>query len=157
MTDSLIPHQELVPYFDTILIPSNWRRAGRVLCIPGSNNVNYAGPAALALTDDLLALCTPEGAIVKVTLWSIEEVRIVRFEGIILELPTSYGIALGTPRDNFGIEVIFNRGAQVKGRIKFMTIYADVANDWQQQIEEAAFKHQSAGVKRMLSNPPASE
>jgi hypothetical protein len=84
-----------------LLVPPDWQSASRVLCIPGSMVSGYEGWATMVLTPDALAVITPAGVEEAVPLDGIEDVSVRKFEGILIERPTSIGTVLS--RDRSGV------------------------------------------------------
>lgn len=126
---------KLVPYGDgRVSIPHDWQRAGRVLCISGSVASGYTGWAAIALTPDVLILATPMGIEEIVPLWGIEDVSVVKFEGILIERQTSVGRILSPLPYPYGVEIVYSLETRLRMRMRVATMSANTAHDWAREI-----------------------
>jgi hypothetical protein len=125
----------LVPYSEgRLLVPHDWQRVGRVFCIAGSVGSGYTGWAALALTPDALALCTPNGVEEIVPLWGIEDVSVVKMDGVLIERETSVGTMLSPLPYPHGIEIIYSLETRLRNRLRVVTLFANVAQEWVMEI-----------------------
>lgn len=145
---------KLVPYQQNILIPHDTKLVAPVYCFPGSNAANFEGAAALTLTPDAVVLCTKDGVIEHASFWAIEDVQVARFEGILIERQTSIGSIVTPPPDNYGVEIAYRTEMRLKGRLKVMTFFANIANQWANEIRTAAFAAQTQQMRLMTIKPP---
>jgi hypothetical protein len=110
--------------------PPDWESAGRVLCIPGSTVSGYVGWATLALTPEALVLATPMGIEETVILWGIEDVSVIKFEGVIIQCATSVGPIYAPLPYPHGIEVIYSLETRIRLRLRLVTLAANAAYTW---------------------------
>lgn len=142
---------KLVPYADRrLLVPQDWQRAGRVFCIPGAVASGYTGWAALALTPEALVICTPEGIEEIVPLWGIEDVSVVKFDGVLIERDTSVGTMLSPLPYPHGIEVVYTLGNRLRQRMGVVTLFANVAHEWAMEIRRTARDAQIGGMSSLF-------
>ena len=135
----------LIAYQGGWLIPHDWKHAGAGVCIPGSIN-NFQGAAALVITPNSLAVCAKHGIVAAISLRSIKDVNVKRFDGVIMEQETSVGTVLAPPAGGgYGIEVLYSLDLYLQGKWKFMVFHANRAHEWESIIREAAFNAQLPG------------
>ena len=139
----------LVPYRSGILVPHDWQQAGILNVLPGSI-AGYEGLAALSITPAALVVSSSEGLVAAISLWSIEDVNVKPFDGIVMEQNTSVGLVLAPPPGGgYGIEIAYSLDMRLKGRWKLMTFFANEAHNWESRIREAAFKAQTDTMQIM--------
>jgi hypothetical protein len=123
----------LVPYHNNnALIPEDSKVAALVVAFASTGNVNYSGPAVLAITAlNTVALCGPDGILQEVHFEEIHDVTVVDFRGITIERPMSDGKTRRIqPTDAFGIEITYQPPGQMRRRLKAMTFFRDIAEAW---------------------------
>jgi hypothetical protein len=126
----------LTVYANGYLTPTNYRWVSLVAGTPGSTAVQGNMPAAMALTDDELLLCGEQGPFFAIPLIAIQDVAIVKFDGLTLSINTSAGIVRAVPRHNFGLEITYESISSIK-RLRVLTLFADCANEWIEAIGAA--------------------
>lgn len=140
---------ELVPHAmqgTSLMLPSDWKEVAPVLSISGSVRSGYQGWVALTITPDVLALITPEGIEEIIPLWSIEDVSVVKFDGILIERATSIGRILSPLPYPHGIEVIFSMETRLKLRLRLVTMVANHTHALANDIRRAAYAAQTGDL-----------
>ncbi len=130
---------KLVPLSEHELqVPQDWTSAGLVLCIPGSTVTGFEGWGALSITPDALVLVSPMGVEEAVPLWGVEDVSVVKFEGVIIERNTSVGKMRSPLPYPHGIEVVYSLECRLKHRLRVVTVTGNAAHTWAVDIRRAA-------------------
>jgi hypothetical protein len=126
----------LTVYTNGYLTPKDFRCVGLIAGTPGSTAVEGNMPAAMVLTDKELVLCRENGPYFALPLIAIHDVQVVRFDGLTLTVTTSAGQVRVVPRANFGLEITYE-SISSKKRLSILTLYADAARGWAEQIGRA--------------------
>lgn len=144
----------LIPYGDDrrIQIPSDWQHRGNVLAVPGSSAMGYTGQAVLLLTPDVLVLASPMGIEWQIPLWSIEDVSVIKLDGIIIERQTSVGPVLSPLPYPHGIEVVYGVETRIKMRVRIATMFANLTNEWVTAIRQAAYDSQTGDLGNAIES-----
>ncbi len=121
----------------TYLFPQNAEVVGSVFCIPGSTMSGFQGFGTLSLTPDALVLATPKGVEDVIPLWGIEDVSVIKLDGVIIERPTSVGSLLSPLPYPHGIEVVYSQETRVRLRIRLATLASNAAHAWAVEIRRA--------------------
>lgn len=117
----------------------------------------YEGWAALALTPDALVLATPLGIEEAVPLWGIEDVAIVKFDGVLIERQTSVGPLLSPLPYPHGLEVSYSLETRLRMRLRVVTMFANTAHEWVIEIRQAARNAQLGGLSEFHLRKRSSE
>jgi hypothetical protein len=131
----------LVPYQNeelTVMLPHDWQQAGRVLCIAGSVISGFEGYGVLSLTPNVLILVTPHGIEEIVPLWGVEDVSIIKFDGVIIERTEIVGPVLSPLPYPHGIEVVYSLETRLKMRLRVVIMVANRCHEWAADIRRAA-------------------
>jgi hypothetical protein len=148
---------KLIPWSgSSLLVPPDWEEASRVLIIPGATVSGYTGWATLSLTPDALVLATPEAVEEIVPLFAIEDVSVIKFEGVLIERQTSVGPLLSPLPYPHGVEVVYSLETRLRLRLRIVTLAGNAAHTWAVDIRRAAQRAQLDGLSGMMpkKRPP---